>query len=123
MLDSAWRDDCLRIARATITTALDVIDEDVASLRRDNSLRHGLAGLGEILLTASELLGEQSYHERAIALARSLIDRHVSHGDWPSAVSSRGPNPSLMLGLAGVGYWLLRLHDPKAVPSLLLLVR
>ena len=49
-----------------------------------------------------------------------MIDRHARSGNWPSGLVSRGPNPSLMLGSAGVGYSLLRLYDPKTVPSVLL---
>ncbi len=57
-----------------------------------------------------------------MALAESLIDRFGSSGDWPSGLPSGGPNQSLMLGLAGIGYWLLRLHDPRNVPPFLLFI-
>jgi lantibiotic modifying enzyme len=48
-----------------------------------------------------------------------LIARHAAAGDWPSGTPSGGPNPSLMLGTAGIGYTVLRLHDPNRVPSIL----
>jgi lantibiotic modifying enzyme len=38
---------------------------------------------------------------------------------WPSGVSG-GDNPGLLLGLAGTGYFYLRLSDPDAVPTILL---
>ncbi|HZW30379.1 MAG TPA: lanthionine synthetase LanC family protein, partial [Isosphaeraceae bacterium] len=64
---------------------------------------------------------DRSYCEGARAATQSLIDRHSASADWPSGRSSGGPNPSLMIGTAGIGYTLLRLHDPGGVPSILLL--
>jgi lantibiotic modifying enzyme len=121
-LNPGHRDEHLRNARLTLGTTIEAIDNALASPRSDTSLGHGLSGLGEVLVIAGELLGETAYHDRATALARTLTDRHAPAGDWPSATPSGGPNPSLMLGLAGVGYWLLRVHDPTKVPSFLLLV-
>ena len=37
-----------------------------------------------------------------------------------SGVPSGGNNPSLMVGSAGVGHFLLRLHDARRVPSVLI---
>jgi lantibiotic modifying enzyme len=31
-----------------------------------------------------------------------------------------GENPGLMLGLAGIGYFFLRLHDQSNVPSIMM---
>jgi lantibiotic modifying enzyme len=75
----------------------------------------------DIMLTAGRLLDDGRYLERASSVARTLIDRHATSGDWPSGLVSRVTNPSLMLGTAGIGYALLRLHDPELVPSILLL--
>jgi len=121
-LDPARSQDYLASARCAIATTLVAIDENFQYPRSDATLCHGLSGLGEVILIASQLLDEPSYHSRAVALAEALIDRHASSGDWPSGVPSGGPNPSLMLGLAGIGYWLLRLHDPAKVPPFLLLI-
>jgi lantibiotic biosynthesis protein len=109
-------------ARVAIATTIAATEQNLETPRSDTSLCHGLAGLGEILLIAGEMLGEPSYQERAVALGRVLIDRYAKSGAWPSGAPSGGPNPSLMLGLAGIGYWLLRLHDPVNVPSILLFV-
>jgi lantibiotic biosynthesis protein len=73
----------------------------------------------EIIWIAGQMLDDPSYRDRAVAVGRALIDRHAESGDWPSGVPSGGPNPSLMIGNAGIGYAFLRLHDPKGVPSIL----
>ena len=75
----------------------------------------------EVLLVAGQVLGDPAYLRRARDVGRALIDCHATAGDWPSGVASGGPNPSLMLGTAGVGYGFLRLHDPDEVPSVLLI--
>jgi hypothetical protein len=121
-LDPDCRENHVAMARLGIETTLRAIEKSLEYPRADTSLCHGLAGLGEVLLFASEALGDSSYKARAVALAETLIARHGASGDWPSGVVSGGPNPSLMLGLAGVGYWLLRLHNPTRVPSPLILI-
>ncbi len=45
------------------------------------------------------------------------IDRHGWQCGGPEAVEM----PSLMLGLAGIGYEMLRLAEPDLVPSVLVL--
>jgi lantibiotic modifying enzyme len=109
-------------ARAALATTLDAIEEGLATPRCDATLCHGLAGLGEVALCAGQMLDDASYHDRAVAVGRTLIDRHASVGDWPSGAPCGGPNPSLMVGTAGIGYSLLRLHDPTGVPHILLVV-
>jgi hypothetical protein len=120
-LDPADAETHLSVARAAIATTLQAIDQDLAPPSRDASLCHGLTGLMEILVIAGRSLGEPSWLARAATVANTLIDRHAIPGDWPSGVATGGPNPSLMLGLAGIGYTFLRLHDPDSVPSVLLL--
>ena len=39
---------------------------------------------------------------------------------WPCGVMGGWETPNLMLGLAGIGYFYLRLHDPAMIPSTLL---
>lgn len=111
-----------QMGRIAVSTTLDAIDKDLVHPRYDASLCLGLAGLGEVVLISSQLLGDETYQERAQELGRAMIDRHSASADWPSGVASRGLNPSFMLGLAGIGHWFLRLHDPRGIPPLLLLI-
>lgn len=39
---------------------------------------------------------------------------------WPCGLAQAGETPNLLLGLAGIGYFYLRLYDSAAVPSVLL---
>ncbi|HKI18031.1 MAG TPA: lanthionine synthetase LanC family protein, partial [Isosphaeraceae bacterium] len=121
-IDAERADQYLATARLALSTTLDAVEQLAESPGSDTSLCHGLSGLGEVLLIAGQILKDASCHDRAMALGRGLIERHAAWDDWPSGVPSGGPNPSLMLGVAGVGYWLLRLNDPASVPSVLLLV-
>jgi hypothetical protein len=118
-IDQERRATYRRTAEIALATTLDAIDQNIAATRLDASLCHGLAGLGEIALSVGRSLADPSGPARSHQLAIALIERHGLTHSWPSGVPSRGPNPSLFLGLAGIGYWLLRLHDPEAVPSLL----
>jgi lantibiotic modifying enzyme len=122
VLDPELRENHNAIARIAIEATVGAIDKAFADPHADASVCHGLAGLAEAVHFAGEMLHDSSYHASARALAQALIGRHAEAGDWPSGVPSGGPNPSLMLGLAGIGYWLLRLHDPAKVPPFLLLI-
>jgi lantibiotic modifying enzyme len=109
-------------------TARTALDTTVAALERmgqhpraDASLCHGVAGMAEVLLTGGDWLGDENYCTRARAAAASLA-RHAAPGDWPSGVSSQGPNPSLMLGTAGIGYHFLRQALLGQVPPILVTV-
>jgi lantibiotic modifying enzyme len=76
----------------------------------DLSLCHGAAGSAEVLTAAGGPSSE------AVALGERALDRYA-HGrePWPSGVSG-GVTPGLFLGLSGIGWWLLRLHDAR-IPS------
>jgi lantibiotic modifying enzyme len=78
----------------------------------DFSLCHGWAGLGDFALLATEALGSTD----ARCLAEEIADRGASAnagspGQWHCGLQ-RGTHPSLMLGLAGIGHFYLRLADP-----------
>jgi hypothetical protein len=118
-LDPDRKDHYLDMARIAIATTFGAIETNLAIPRYDATPCHGLAGLIEIAWTAGWMFDDASYRERALTAAQVLIDRYCESGDWPSGLYSGGPNPSLMLGTAGVGYTFLRLHDPERVPSVL----
>jgi hypothetical protein len=120
-LDPDRAPDYLEKAQIALKSTTDAIEVGLASAGSDTSLCHGLAGLGEIALIAGQVQKDPVRHAQARALADALIDQHGTKCDWPSGVPSRGLNPSLMIGLAGVGHWLLRLLTPDSVPSILLL--
>lgn len=93
------------------------------SLEQQNncSICHGLAGNAETLLMASEVLSEPSWAERARAVVSEKLEWWGSDAaKWPSGSTRATPCPSLMLGNAGLGYLLLRLHS-SSVPRIALL--
>jgi hypothetical protein len=51
----------------------------------------------------------------------SLVTACASRGEENRAGTSRDDHQAVMLGLAGIGYGLLRLAEPDRVPSVLLL--
>jgi lantibiotic modifying enzyme len=90
----------------------------------DYSLCHGLAGNAEVLLYGYQVLGREwaDGHAVAFEVANAGIERYAKRGhSWPCGAGG-GETPSLMLGLAGIGYFYLRLLD-QAVPSALILRR
>ena len=103
MLDEEFKEIYNAWARIAITTTLGAIEENLVTVRSDASLCHGLAGLGEIVWHAGQIVDDPTYRDRALELGQALINRHSASEDWPSGVPSHGPNPSLMLGTAGIG--------------------
>ena len=87
------------------------------------ALCHGAAGNAELFIEAGEVLGDPGYTAIAEAIGRQGIERyHEPRRPWPSGLTAGGDTPGLMLGLAGIGYFYLRLAIP-AIPSILLLRR
>jgi lantibiotic modifying enzyme len=84
------------------------------------ALCHGAAGNAELFLDAGEILGDPGFTAIAEAIGRQGIERfHAPRRPWPSGLTTGGQTPGLMLGLAGIGYFYLRLYDSASVPSLL----
>ncbi|MES2179374.1 MAG: lanthionine synthetase LanC family protein [Gemmatimonadota bacterium] len=85
----------------------------------DFSLCHGFAGDGDFALQAADALEREDVRRLAHAIAESgAVANGGSPTRWHCGLQ-RGSNPSLMLGLAGIGHFYLRLADPS-VPSVLL---
>jgi type 2 lantibiotic biosynthesis protein LanM len=80
-------------------------------------LCHGALARMEFLATAEER-GVLNNVDDANAWRRLLITRLLS-GDWVADDAHSLESPSLMVGLAGTGYALLRASYPQRVPSVL----
>lgn len=85
-----------------------------------HSLCHGDFGNLDLFVTAAEVLHGPEWLAAARQRAGALLDRQPQTG-WLCGVPGGVETPGLMVGLAGIGYQLLRLADPAAVPSVLLL--
>jgi len=81
---------------------------------------HGAAGNAELFLQAYEVLGDEAALADADRIARKGMEQHLGGGTpWPCGLEDAGEAPGLMLGLAGIGYFYLRMHGRADVPSLL----
>jgi lantibiotic modifying enzyme len=122
-LTALERLDGARRWRAEAGTGLEVTQDMVArglKHRAGNfSLCHGIAGNAEILSDGARLLGGR--WSRAADLAAEAAaggaEWYGAKGFWPCGAGER-ETPGLMLGLAGIGYFYLRMSGAPA-PSVL----
>lgn len=110
---------------AEIQTALQTTADSLAAsapLGYGNfSLCHGTGGNAELFLVAAEVLDKPEYREFAESIGQGGVALyHATDSPWPCGVQMAGETPNLMLGLSGIGHFYLRLYDPEAVPSVLL---
>ncbi len=108
-------------ARAALDTTAAAL-EAIADVRLDNfSLCHGLAGIAAILLEGFSALPapRDSWRDLANRVARAGLEVHASPADWLCGTRAYGA-PGLMIGVAGIGMFYLRLYDEN-VPSMLLI--
>lgn len=86
----------------------------------NHSLCHGDLGNLDFVLQAAELFDEPELHARRERLTAGVL-ASIERNGWLCGVPMGVETPGLMLGIAGIGYGLLRLADPALVPSLLAL--
>lgn len=86
----------------------------------NHSLCHGELGNLETLLTAAQILGDQQYSEQVERITAMILASIEKHG-WLTGIPMGIESPGLMIGIAGIGYQLLRLAEPAKVPCVLLL--
>ncbi|MGH7212526.1 MAG: lanthionine synthetase LanC family protein [Acetobacteraceae bacterium] len=85
------------------------------------SLCHGDGGNADLLVLAADALARPELRRVAEAAARQALDRFEDAAvPWPCGIPNAGESPNLMLGVAGIGFFLLRLHDSRSVPTVLL---
>lgn len=83
-------------------------------------LCHGSLGNMDILLLASTTLDFHKYYDLAKKITCDLI-ADAKKSQWYCGIPQKTKVPTFMLGLAGIGYGLLRVLDPVNVPSVLTL--
>jgi lantibiotic modifying enzyme len=80
----------------------------------DMTLSHGLGGAADVLLTGGR-------DDEPRQLGHVALERYGPSG-WPCG-SGGGTTPALFRGASGIGWWFLRLHDPKRPSPLMLPMR
>jgi lantibiotic modifying enzyme len=85
-------------------------------------LCHGSGGNAELLIYASQVFDNPAYRRLAERVAKRGIEMYADAGlAWPCGVMGGGESPNLLLGVSGIGHFLLRLHDPEKTSSVLIL--
>lgn len=109
------RNDDAAEAEAAIMCALRfAADVESAGMPYDLSLCHGLGGVVELLVYAAHVFDEPELRAQALTtLAVGLDLQGADDVRWPCGVRDGGENPSLMLGIAGIGLAFLRAADPR----------
>jgi lantibiotic modifying enzyme len=80
----------------------------------DLSLCHGAGGAADVLLSAAAVPGGRwrALAQPAVELGRLALERYAGSGrPWPCGTPEQ-TTPGLLLGTSGIGWLLLRLHDP-----------
>lgn len=117
--DAAYRDE----AEAALRTTTSNLIPGVYHNQNNFSLCHGNAGNAELLIYASAVLGNGEHKAVADQVGLQGIEMfRKNRFPWPCGVNGGGETPNLMLGIAGIGYFYLRLHDPASVPSVLIIL-
>ncbi len=130
---SAWCNGAAGIGLARLDTLalLDdaLVREEIAAavattlargFGKNHCLCHGDLGNLELLLQAAWRLGDPALEEKAWRIAGGILaDIEVS--GWRLGAPKGTEPPGLLVGLAGIGYGLLRLAAPTQVPAVLLL--
>jgi lantibiotic modifying enzyme len=86
----------------------------------NHSLCHGDLGNLELLLLAGREQGRADARGQCAQTSAKVIGSIERQG-WCTGLPLGAETPGLMVGLAGIGYQLLRLARPDRVPSVLLL--
>ncbi len=84
----------------------------------NHCLCHGSLGNLDVLLEANRVLPSEGYYEQARHLALQIVQGQKETG-WLSGYMFNLETPGFMVGLAGMGYQLLRVAYPEKVPSIL----
>jgi len=113
--------ECRAEAATAVRTTARSLSAAVQTGQGNCSLCHGNMGNAELLLSAGDALGDSDSLQIVSHLADAALHKyHTNHTSWPCGVLNGGENPGLMLGLAGIGYFYLRLFDRAKTPSILI---
>ncbi len=86
----------------------------------NHSLCHGDLGNLELLTEAGYTFNDDHLNSEIDRLIKSIL-RDIDESGWLCGLPIPVENPGLMTGLAGIGYQLLRLANPRKIPSILTL--
>jgi type 2 lantibiotic biosynthesis protein LanM len=106
-------------AEVAIRTTAATLGE-VAPGKGNLSLCHGDGGNADLLILGADLLNRPELRQIAETAGNQALSRFEETGmPWPCGIPNAGESPNLLLGLAGVGYFFLRLYDSRKTPTVL----
>ena len=109
-------------AEAAIRATAKMLSAATHAWTDNFSLCHGLTGNAELLIYASQVLEDTRHLSLVNTIGELGIERYRKLKlPWPCGVPGAGESPNLMLGLAGIGHFYLRLYD-SSKPNLPLMV-
>jgi lantibiotic modifying enzyme len=109
----------LQVATLALDTTLKDTNQMLSnpSYRPNYSLCHGVAGNADILLES----GREQDKAAATAVGLAGIEQYAQPRlPWPSGTNDNKRTPGLMMGMAGTGYFYLRLYDQAKFKTILL---
>ena len=83
------------------------------------TLCHGRGGNADLFLEAFRVLNDPRYQRMAEGIAQHALHTWRQEGLYRSGTRYEGEDRSLFNGIAGVGYFYLRVLSPQTVPSVL----
>lgn len=108
-------------AHAALQTTIRDLERFPNNAQPNYSLCHGMAGNSDLLLLGADILGDAQLQARAEQVGQVGIERFEhTKTPWPSALTPQ-EIPALMTGIAGTGYFYLRLHNPRFTPPITLI--
>jgi lantibiotic modifying enzyme len=113
---------CRREAETAINTTINNLYGNSEMSQTNYSLCHGLGGNCEPLLYGARVLGMPELFARAEEVALLGIESYEAQRlPWPCGGPGTLESAGLMMGLAGISYYYLRMADAERTPSLLIL--
>ena len=111
-------------SQASLKTSTLALEEKLNSKKFfDFSLCHGLSGLCETLLYASQVFGDSRYKSLAEKVGLYGLEGYEKNGStWRCGINKGGETPTLMLGIAGIAYFYLQLVDSLTILNPLMLI-
>ena len=114
-------DTCRQEAEIAIDTTVKNLYGNSEMSQNNHSLCHGMGGNSEPLIYGAEVLGKPELFTRAEEVALAGIDTYAAKRiTWACGGPGGLETAGLMLGLAGIAYFYLRMADPLQTPSVLI---
>ncbi|MGD6803479.1 type 2 lanthipeptide synthetase LanM family protein [Rossellomorea aquimaris] len=119
----SWCNGLLGIALADMEIS-KIVDEPVEKdfslpSMKDDGLCHGNMSRSEYYLKLYQHTGKEEYLIQARDIAKEVIENARTHGGFRLRATKGYRSIGLFTGLAGIGYQLIRIHNPNKAPSLL----